>query len=201
MQTFKKAAHLAMPALLAATAVAVSLAAIPQSAAGHAMPAWTRNAVSCHFGSTSLKWKDATTRASYRDPAADSMATWSSSSVLSLTKVSSGANITIADGVLGEPGTYGLTRYGNQASSPCAGGHYTFGPTIWLNREMLDSRSYWVKRTTAVHEIGHAVGLGHDNSQPCSAGIMQADASFVMFTCGRQTPGSDDLAGVRYLYR
>lgn len=93
MQTFKKAAHLAMPALLAATAVAVSLAAIPQSAAGHAMPAWTRNAVSCHFGSTSLKWKDATTRASYRDPAADSMATWSSSSVLSLTKVSSGGPI------------------------------------------------------------------------------------------------------------
>jgi hypothetical protein len=49
-------------------------------------------------------------------------------------------------------------------------------------------------RRVAVHELGHALGLGHENN-PAIPAIMQPIIGNV------EKPTADDIAGVRYLYK
>jgi predicted Zn-dependent protease len=50
-----------------------------------------------------------------------------------------------------------------------------------------------------VHELGHAVGLDHSGSMPCSVPIMYF-SSARFFTCSEILPQQDDINGINFLY-
>jgi matrixin len=156
------------------------------------------NGVDCHFPTGNLKWKNSTTRTGYSDPAIAATGAWTGTPTpIVLTSVSSGANITVSDGVFTDPDLWGITQYGAQTN--CGGGYYSYGPVSWFNRTALDSKSQNARRSVMVHELGHALGLGHTSIADCTS-IMSTYVNTFWLSCGMLSPGSDDVAGINVLY-
>jgi len=65
---------------------------------------------------------------------------------------------------------------------------------IELNYDLYDSLSSFNKKGTMSHEIGHALGLAHDNSNP---NVVMCQLKFNRVVNAAQ---SDDLDGISYLY-
>ena len=62
-----------------------------------------------------------------------------SSAPIVLTRVTSGANITVTDGVFSDPNLWGVTQYEYGTQTDCGGGFYSYGPVSWFNRIAMDS--------------------------------------------------------------
>lgn len=51
------------------------------------------------------------------------------------------------------------------------------------------------------HEMGHALGLGHDSTGPGrSVALMHENLNWSYFNCGIYTPQQDDVNGINFLY-
>lgn len=75
-------------------------------------------------------------------------------------------------------------------------------PTVSdYNTSYTDFYSSAEKQNVMVHELGHAIGLGHSGSAPppCPQPIMYPNVS-TYETCGENTPQQDDINGINALY-
>jgi hypothetical protein len=81
----------------------------------------------------------------------------------------------------------------------CSGGHSSGFGSYW-NKYYTDGYSSTARRQVMVHELGHAIGLGHSGSPSCSGQPIMYANSNRYFTCGRYAPQQDDINGINYLY-
>jgi hypothetical protein len=157
----------------------------------------------CKFAGSgnALKWKDNTTRVGYSGPAATSVTAWNSATThVTLTLVTTGANVNVNDG------NFGPTINGNQWDgvtylSTCSGGYWTATANSWWNRYYTDAYASTERQSVMVHEIGHALGLDHYTAGTCpNVQIMQTDTYMRYDFCAYSTPQSGDVAGVNTMY-
>ncbi|WP_157630700.1 hypothetical protein [Kribbella catacumbae] len=152
--------------------------------------------IQCKFTTSNLKWKDSTTRSSYAVPGANATAAWHATpTAIVLTQVSSGANISVADG------NFGPTTFDGVTFKTCQNGYNTTGAVSWWNRQYTDGYASVVRKSLMVHEVGHALGLGDVDANSCvNVPIMQEDTATRWTACLRQIPQPDDINGINFLY-
>jgi hypothetical protein len=172
-----------------------------------AQPADASFPLGCQFPPTSaadLKWKPYITDSSYSSVASSSVSAWNSAGTpVTITQVSSGANIGVADGNFGNVEFDGITQDGNGNAPPACGGSgfWAGGVFTWWNRYFTNSYSTAKRKSVMVHELGHALGLAHNQAYTCAnMPIMKYDTATRYDTCGITTPNTDDINGVTGLY-
>ena len=131
-------------------------------------PASAYQTLGCQFNSNgSLKWKDATSGSSWATPGQNAISLWdATSSPLALTKVTTGANIAVADGNFGNLGFDGIildTSQRDPTVYSCSGGTWDTTIVTWWNRYYADSYTSTKRKSVMVHELGHAFGLAHQS--------------------------------------
>lgn len=99
---------------------------------------------------------------------------------------------------------YGNTTYAGITTYSCSGGYMTTGLSATksrLNTYFTDAYPNGERYTAMVHELGHAVGLAHNNAHGSCAAVQVMYFNLDSWVnCGIQTPQSDDIAGINYLY-
>lgn len=159
----------------------------------------------CRFASTSVKWQDATTTSGYSSASLAALNSWGSTSIpVSFSKVTSGANLRVANGNFGNVGSDGIMKGpGTGTNAPsCSNGVWTQTAEAWLNNYYTDSYVANKRRSVMAHEVGHALGLAHvDSGSACGSVTLMHPATYNRYdVCGIVNPASDDIAGVRARY-
>jgi peptidoglycan hydrolase-like protein with peptidoglycan-binding domain len=155
------------------------------------------------WGKTALTYRYANytsdmSQTNIRSAISNAMVSWSGASVITFSEVTSGEDMSIGwytgdhgDGVPFDNG-------GSNGSNVLA---HTFSPGGGLGGDMhFDDYETWSNSTSsgthletvAVHEMGHALGLGHSS---VTSAVMYA-----YYSAGRTTLTSDDRAGIWSLY-
>jgi predicted Zn-dependent protease len=191
--------------------VAVALAALAPAttAAAGAQPGF----IGCQFPPSSgndLKWEDRTASTQYSNAAASAIQAWNSASTqFNMAKVSSGANIRVANGNLGavfmgsELLGVTLNTSMKDPTLSCKGNDQRWDTTIvtWLNTYYMDSATTNKRKAIYVHEIGHALGLAHTKDKGCDVSIMDINIDAKYDDCGHySSPQPEDVAAANYLY-
>lgn len=182
-------------------AIALLLAAsFPFFATGDTAEA--ANFLGCKMKYSTIKWKDATTNTGYYVAAVDAMNSWGNNTKVGFQKVSSGANLTVANGNFGNTGFDGIMKSATSNLPPgCASGNWTSTAFAWLNSNYTNAYSAAKKRSVFVHEVGHALGLAHNNTSACSSmAVMHRSTADRFVRCGISYVRPDDIKGVNYLY-
>jgi len=185
--------------------IATLLAAVTVSAGilAPVAPASAWTGLGCKFSTPNLKCKPNTSTSTYLDAATRSTQAWNSTATpIILTKVSSGANISVADGVFGNTGYDGITLNSSGNNPSCgSSGLWPTGIVTWWNRTYTDGYSVDKRQSVMVHELGHALGLAHSSASSCTnVPIMQPDTHTRWDVCLLKTPRADDINGVNALY-
>ncbi|BCY11820.1 reprolysin-like metallopeptidase [Actinoplanes sp. L3-i22] len=189
-------------------ALAVSLIVLPTATVlTLSNPALAFNYGVCKFASGSIKWKDATRTAGYSTAAQNAINAWDSAanSLLTFTKVTSGADLVVADGNFGRGFGYESIALGpNQTNlvSNCGVDGTWINPIYaWVNTYMADAYSVPKRQSAFAHEIGHALGLDDSSAQSCpNIPIMQPSTYPRFDVCGYTGPRPDDIDGIEVLY-
>jgi hypothetical protein len=88
---------------------------------------------------------------------------------------------------------------GARTTTWCGTGHYSADPLIeWGANASYYSTTPNRRKALAIHELGHAYGLNHNNSNSCSqsiAGLMFTDPVSKTNSCGWTSPTTDDVNG------
>jgi hypothetical protein len=176
-------------------------------------PASAYELIGCRYNASgnSLKWQDVTSRSSYASAATSSIGAWNSSSTqIGFTKVTSRANLRIADGNFGSTGFDGIlldaSGVNPSTDNPirkCRNGFWTETNTAWFNRLYTDNYSSGKKLSVGIHEVGHALGLAHRPrpTGPCSdVSVMHNDTQRRYDVCGVNIVTPDDRNGANALY-
>ncbi|MET7619277.1 matrixin family metalloprotease [Streptomyces sp. NPDC005408] len=187
--------------ILAALAVTAAAVVIP------ATPAAAYNLNGCKFSTGTLKWQDATSTSAYASAAQNAVTAWNSTSTqFNLNKVTSGANIRVANGNFGATWNgyqfVGVTLDTSQGSGlDCSGGTWDTTMVTWWNDYYTKSYGATKRQAIMVHELGHALGLAHTNGSSCSnVAVMDTDIDYWADACSFWKPRQDDINGANALY-
>lgn len=141
---------------------------------------------------TSIRWQITVLKAAYVQPLHDAIDAWDATSTpLSFTESDGTQKTQIF--VSGDD--YGNTGWNAQCTNFLEfifWGDYV-DSSIQANYTYMVTMSNALKQGVFAHEIGHALGLGHV-TDPYQVMCTSADGRAV------NVPGSDDIAGVNYLY-
>lgn len=190
-------------AVLSALAVASAAVVVPAS------PVAAYELNGCKFSTGTLKWQDATTTSGYATAANNAVQAWNSTSTqFNMNKVTSGANIRVANGNFGETWNgvkfVGITLDTSQNVGTCSGGTWDTTVVTWWNDHYTQSFGATKRQAIMVHELGHALGLGHTQaaagSSCSSVSIMDRNINSWYDTCGFWSPRQDDINGANALY-
>ncbi|MFD7385883.1 matrixin family metalloprotease [Streptomyces anulatus] len=191
---------------------AIALAAGSITAMAPQAHAYKLLGCSYNAGGNTLKWSNVTSSYAYSNPAQFSIEAWNSTSTqFNFTQVNRGANLRVADGNFGSHDFDGILLDadgvdpgpgGDHALFKCnSSGHWTETMTAWINRYHADSYSGAKKKNVMVHEIGHALGLDHQDLADCwSTSIMDSQTSDRYDRCGLTEPTQDDINGANKIY-
>lgn len=186
----RRPAHIRPLATAAATCLATAaLVAAPASSA----QAWVSEG--CKMGTRNVTYQSSQPTA-YATAVSASVTSWNNStSVLTLSKVSSGGKIAVVVGGYGSTGWDGLTSY------QCTIGYFDGQVLARINRTYTDSYSTNKRRSVITHELGHSIGLAHNNARACDVmAVMYYETQGRYDSCNVYTPRADDITGINALY-
>jgi hypothetical protein len=152
--------------------------------------------LNCKWASSNVVWSNLATTG-YKTTMTNAMAAWSSAGTdVSLTAVPPeySYNVRLFDSNDGAVSYDGLTSYS------CSGGVFVGVVASRANRYYTDGYSADGKKQVMVHEVGHALGLGHSGSSACSGQPIMYLSSNRWTVCGHVNPQPDDVSGINYLY-
>jgi predicted Zn-dependent protease len=96
----------------------------------------------------------------------------------------------------------GQTGNDGYSTWTCIGG-WMLGGSGWMNTYYTSNPNsgyaFYGRVAVETHEVGHLLGLSHNNPALCSIPIMYY-SSARWFSCGLSTPQPDDINGVKHLY-
>lgn len=83
-------------------------------------------------------------------------------------------------------------------------GHYSQDPVFkWSHNQTAYTWTANNRIAVAVHEMGHSIGVNHNNSTSCNgsiAGLMYKDAIGKYLSCGWTSPSADDVNGATHAH-
>ncbi|MBC9953639.1 matrixin family metalloprotease [Leucobacter sp. cx-42] len=179
-----------------AVALAISIPFI-----GTADSAEAANYLGCKMKNRTILWKNATTHRDYYVAAVDAMNSWGNNTKVGFQRVDYGANLTVANGNFGPTNFDGVMKSATNYLPGCSSGNWTSTAFAWLNTFHTDSYSYNKRRSVFTHEVGHALGLAHNELGSCSSMAVMHPRTYDRFTkCGISTVRNDDIRGINNLY-
>ncbi len=150
----------------------------------------------CRWTSTNIVWTNDSSTA-YKSATTNAVAAWTSAvSVISLSAVPPeySYNIRLFDLNQGAINIDGSTGY------YCSSGYFTSVTQSSFNTYYTDNYSADGRKQVMVHEVGHALGIGHTGTSTCSGQPIMYLSSARYFTCNHVNPQTDDIAGINYIY-
>lgn len=177
--------------VLAATAIAP---AVPASASP-----W-----GCQFDSPYLTWtaklKNPT---KYLNPAQWAATYWQQTPTpIVMAQISGDGDLWVADGNFGNTNYVGIVHdtRGNDPFLTCSAGFWS-GPIVaWWNSYHTNNYTGEMNLSIMVHEMGHALGLGHESHEPCAETNIMEPSTTKRYNCSIYKPQARDIYYINVIY-
>lgn len=149
-----------------------------------AASAYSHNACSWAPYGSNVTWLNQSPGGDYYNSGTAAGYSWAANTDINGMSPNNGSLVGYTDNK-GANGYDGLTSYG------CNGNRMTYANAT-LNPYYMDSKSYSLKKAVWLHELGHALGMGHSGTNA------------IMYSCpacvGYTVPQSDDINGINARY-
>lgn len=178
-----------------------------------AQPAAAWNRLNCQWSSADIRFENTGATSTWSSASNAGIGAWNAAAVpINFGYALTGYNFKIYGGSYGNVGWSGYTSpTGHRGTNAtCTNGRWAVGGiAVYLNSTTTTTYSAFRRKSVVAHELGHVLGLAHNNASFACAGgavgwkqlMFYSDARSSGNSCGNiDTPQSDDTAGVNVLY-